>query len=197
MEEIREQGIIIMKNSLIDTNRFRKINRIILVFLLLISAAAASGQESGRSVSGRPVNSINLNLLGRGSNFAVSYERIISVKSYLFITADLGAGYGKEVQLVIDSTYANVKPRYLTLPHHITINIGKGRSFLEIGLGGTAAIGNVFPHYLFYPVAGYRFQPFTSGNMKVRLFVNYVPGSHEDYRNVFFIPFGLCLGYCL
>jgi len=184
-----------MKNSSADSDGIRKIIRIILIFLLLFSSAAASCQESGRSFSNRPLNSINLNLMGRGSNVAVSYERILPV-TFLILSADIGAGYGKELELATDTSETSYKPRYLTLPHHITINIGKGRNFVEIGLGGTASIGNVFPHYLFYPIIGYRFQPLTSGNMKARIFFNYVPGDHGDFRNIYFIPFGICLGYC-
>ena len=179
-----------------DKQKYRISKRIILFILLLNSVAAVSAQEISSSRSARPVNSISLNFLGRGSNVAISYERMFQIQSFLFIAADVGTGYGRELQPIADTTSLNNFPKYMTIPHQISINIGKGRNFLEIGMGGTATIGNVYPHYLFYPVIGYRFQPLTSGNMKVRLFGNFPIGSQEDYRNIFFTPFGLSLGFC-
>jgi hypothetical protein len=155
-----------------------------------------SAQELTIPSSSVPANSINLNLLGRASNVAISYERLFPLMSFLVFAADLGAGYGKQLQLTVDSTNLNEPPKYLTIPHQISFNVGKGRSFLEIGVGGTATIGNVYPHYLFYPVVGYRFQPLTSGNMKVRLYGNLLLVRHEDFRNIFFVPFGISLGFC-
>jgi hypothetical protein len=174
-----------------DNLRNRVLNNALLFILSLNSVIIAEAQENVR-----PMNNVNLNLLGQASNVSVTYERLITVNEYVFISAAAGAGYGRELQLGVDSSNLNGPPRYLTFPHHLSVNIGKSRTFLEIGAGGTFIAGDVYPHYLLYPIAGFRFQPLSGGNMKVRVFGNFFLGNHDNFRNVFFTPFGLSLGYC-
>ena len=170
--------------------------KFIILVLFLVNGLSVSCQESLISASSRPGNSINLNLLGRASSVTLTYERLFPVSEFFLIATDFGGGYGKEIELGIDSTGTNKPPTYLAIPHQVSFNIGKGRSFLEAGIGGTAIIGNVYPHYIWFPVVGYRFQPLSSGNMKVRLYGNFLTVNTDNFRNIFFTPFGLSLGYC-
>jgi hypothetical protein len=143
-----------------------------------------------------PVNSINVDLLGNASLVSVSYERIIKISRNSFLAGKLGVGYGKELLLDYYDTLATEFPVYLSFPHQITFNLGKSRHFIEAGVGGTITIGDVSPHYVPYITAGYRLQPLYAGNVKFRIYGNFLPVNHKNYRNIYFVPFGLSLGLC-
>jgi hypothetical protein len=74
------------------------------------------------------------------------------------------------------------------------LNIGKGRSFGEAGIGGNAGIGNVSPHFIIFLTGGYRLQPLKSGNMSLRIFGNYLIRDPDKLKNIFFVPFGISFG---
>jgi len=83
--------------------------------------------------------------------------------------------------------------KYLTLPHHITGNLGRGKHFLEFELGGTIIYGNTNQNYLIYPIFGYRLHPLNSNKVNFRLFGN-IPFSGLNTEDILFSPFGLSLG---
>ena len=88
-------------------------------------------QNQEEIVDARPLNSINLNLLGDASLISINYERQFLVSPAFILSSKLGLGYNFEFII-----FGNPE-HYLTIPHHITGNIGKGRHFFEFGLGGT------------------------------------------------------------
>jgi len=158
-----------------------------------MSVTILYAQNNNDSTNTRPLNGINLNLLGDASYFSINYERIFLISSSFFLTAKVGLGYNEEFQYGGHSTPLS---KFLTIPHHFTGNIGKGRHFFEFGLGGTLINGNTTQHYIFYPIVGYRLLPLKSNNINFRLFGN-IPywafyGAETD--DIIFIPFGLSFG---
>jgi hypothetical protein len=85
-------------------------------------------------------------------------------------------------------------PVYFTIPANVSFNIGKGRHFAEAGFGSTITIGDVNPHFLYYFTGGYRLQPLKKWNMSLRIFGNYLFNSRENFKNLYFIPFGISFG---
>jgi hypothetical protein len=164
--------------------------RITLISVLAFSIMSVSAQEDSPNAAEIPRNGIFVSILGDGSNVSLNYERLIRINDFIFLTGSLGAGYGK--QLTLTDTIS--KPAYLTIPAHITFNAGKGRHFAEAGFGSTAAIGDVYPHLLYYLTGGYRFQPLNPGNLSIRIYGNWLFNRNAGIRNVYFVPFGISLG---
>jgi hypothetical protein len=86
--------------------------------------------------------------------------------------------------------------KFITLPHSFTINLGKNRHFFEAGLGGTVIIGDTDQNYLFYPTAGYRFQPFSVKKFTFRIFGS-IPFTGTDTDDILYYPVGLSFGMSL
>lgn len=170
--------------------------RIILLLVLFYSTLTIRAQNDERPPVSDPKNSVNIDLLGNATLVGISYERIIKISRNSFLAGKVGVGYGKELLLDYYDTLATKFPVYISLPHQITFNIGKNRNFIEAGAGGTIILGNASPHYVPYFTAGYRFRPLYAGNIKFRIFGNFLPINHKSYRNIFFVPFGMSLGLC-
>jgi len=170
--------------------------RIILLLAFLNFGLIIIAQEDERRPVPNPKNSINADFLGNATLVGVSYERIFKISRNLFLAGKIGTGYGKQLLLDYYDSLATKFPVYLSFPHQITFNIGKNRHFIEAGVGGTVTIGDVSPHYVPYITAGYRLQPLYAGNIKFRVFGNFIPVNHKNYHNIFFMPFGLSLGLC-
>jgi len=151
-----------------------------------------SAQENNTRLQEKPENCVTISLLGDGSNVSLNYERLFPLNSYLFISGRIGTGYGRQLTLNSDSI---AMPIYLSVPAHVTLNAGKGRHYAEIGMGNTITIGNVNPHYLYYVILGYKFYPLTPYNISIRIFGNLLLNNENDFRNIYFVPFGLSLGY--
>jgi hypothetical protein len=152
--------------------------RIIIILILLASETIVNAQNTEESTFTRPKNNIYLNALGVDvSIFSINYERLFLVRSKFFITGELGIGYNKVVEFEVgqwsDAPVINFHGDYLTIPHHITINVGKHKSFFEFGIGGTAIIGNDAPQYYYlYPIIGYRLHPLQSKKVNVRIYAS-------------------------
>ena len=115
----------------------------ILSFILITTRVVLFAQETIESASSRPLNSIYINLLGDASIISFNYERIFLINKTFFISSKLGLGYNEQFQLCIWGP-CSAPERYLTIPHHISLNIGNGRHFFEIGIGGSFKIGEAF-----------------------------------------------------
>jgi hypothetical protein len=164
----------------------------IIILFLVLFPAGLSAQENNPILQEKPKNCVTISLLGNGSNVSLNYERLFPINNYLFISGRLGAGYGRQLTLNSDSI---VMPLYLTIPAHVTINLGKGRHFSEIGMGSTLTIGNVNPHYLYYVIFGYKFYPLKPYNISIKIFGNLLLNNKDDFRSIYFVPFGISLGY--
>lgn len=161
-----------------------------IILLLIGRLLFAQNQED--NIITRPLNNISLNLLGDASLISINYERQILVSPTFIISNKLGFGYNEEFNLCI---FGGCGPpeRYLTIPHHITGNIGKGRHFFEFGLGGTIVNGNTTQPYLVYPIVGYRHLPLEPKKISFRIFAQ-IPFSGRITDDILFIPAGLNLG---
>lgn len=152
-----------------------------------------SAQENSPADNKRPVNCISIGLLGDGANVSLNYERVIFLKKFCFISGKIGAGYGKE--LTRTGPDEPQPPVYLSLPLEVTANLGSRRHFIAAGIGNTVTIGNVSPHYLLYGKIGYRFLPLTKSNISISAFVDIFINKGAEFRNLYFVPFGMGLGY--
>jgi hypothetical protein len=169
--------------------------RIILIIVFAISGTFLFAKNNRDSTDIRPINNINLNICGDASIISLNYERLFLINQNFFITGKLGIGYNQEFQICLFGTCSPPED-YLTIPHHITGNLGKGRHFLEFGLGGTIINGKTNQHYLLYPIVGYRLQPLKSNKVNFRIFGS-IPFTGLETEDILFIPFGLSLGVSL
>lgn len=167
--------------------------KVILVLILLNTDIILFAQNQKELVNTRPLNSISLNLLGDASIISLNYERQFLVSPTFILSSKLGFGYNEEFQLCISGPCSSAPEMYLTVPHHITVNIGKGRHFFEFGLGGTIINGNTTQPYLLYPIVGYRILPLRSNKINIRIF-GLLPFSGLETDDILFIPFGLSIG---
>ena len=167
--------------------------KMILTLLLQVVGTVIFAQNNSDSIIKRPLNNININLWGDASIISINYERIFLISSTFILVSKLGLGYNEEFQLCIFGPCSSSPDKYLTIPHHITGNIGKGRNFFEFGLGGTIINGNTTQNYLLYPIVGYRLNPLNTNKVNFRIF-GQIPFSGLETENILFIPFGLSLG---
>lgn len=166
--------------------------KIILITILLISTTILFAQNHEKIIDIRPLNGINISLSGDASIFSINYERQFLVRPTFILSSKLGLGYNKELRFCIFSS-CTPERTYLTIPHHITGNIGKGIHFFEFGLGGTIIKGNTTQPYLFYPIIGYRILPLKPGKFSFRIF-GQLPFSGLLTDDISFFPFGLSFG---
>ena len=139
--------------------------RLLLTLLLfpLFSNEIVFAQE-------RPLNNISVNFIGDASYISIHYEKLhLKNKSYI-LAYKLGLGYNQEFQLCLFGPCSSPAENYLTIPHHVTANLGTTRSFFEFGLGGTMLFGETAVPYIFYPILGYRFLPLNSNQLNFRLY---------------------------
>lgn len=184
------QLIELFKNNVLKVQTYN-LTRIFLALILLISVSNIDGQNTIDSIKTRPLNSLNINILGDASIFSAHFEKLFPLKGNFLIAGKLGVGYNEELVICV---FGNCSPpeKYFTVPHHITLNYGRKKHFIEVGLGGTLLVGNT-EQYLFYPILGYRFLPLKTNKINFRVFGE-VPISDWEKINVIFIPFGISVG---
>ncbi|PLW98830.1 MAG: hypothetical protein C0593_04690 [Marinilabiliales bacterium] len=164
-----------------------------ILFLILLATIwnVTLAQDSNNHKDTRPLVNLNLNVFGDASVFSINFERQIVLNHTLILSTKLGLGYNQEFLIFDDDP-----EQYFTLPHHLTLNIGKTRHFFEVGIGGTLMPGNIFHPYVLYPIVGYRILPLRTKKINFRVFGE-VPVSGYDNVNVIFVPFGLSIGISL
>ena len=172
---------------------YTAMKKFILFLILIISGKIIFAQDNDDFAVKRPVNSIYINLLGDASIVSINYERILSIDSRVIWTSKLGLGFNERLDFRWPGAPSRPPVYFLTMPHHITGNLGKGRHLFEFGLGGTIIIGNTNFPYLYYPIVGYRILPLRSNKTNFRIYVQ-IPFSGLDPGDVLFIPFGFSLG---
>lgn len=100
------------------------------------------------------------------------------------MSAKLGVGYNEEFNICIYSPCSETH-KYITIPHHITCNLGANKHFFELGLGGTAIKGNTTQPYIFYTIVGYRFQSLEK-KVNFRIYLQYpFSGGETDESYLF------------
>jgi len=157
----------------------------LLLLLLLLFGIEIKAQEKSKfqtekiqSVDDRPLNNISLSLFGDASYISINYEKQYLVAKSYILSAKLGLGYNQEFCISFGSGSCSPVENYLTIPHHFTANIGKRRSFFELGLGGTILYGETSEPYILYPIIGYRFLPMQSNKINFRLY--FLPPPYAD-----------------
>ena len=168
--------------------------RIIIALAFLISGTILFSQDSEEPPFNRPRNNIYINIFaGDASVQSLNYERLFLVKLKSFFTGSLGIGYNKNLDKYEGRLYQISHSQFMTIPHHITMNVGKKRSFFEFGIGGTGLIGDAHQNYYLYPIIGYRFHPVRSINENFRIYISF---PFEGYKNVEFwwFPVGISVG---
>ena len=164
--------------------------RRIIIALLLFNSIFSHSQDSTEPIDTRLLNSIYVNLLGDASIISINYERLLIASPNSFFSSKLGIGYNEEFELCIFGPCSDQK-KFLTIPHHFTVNFGKGKHFFEFGFGGTGIIGNPNQPYVFYPMVGYRLLPKQSKKLHFRIY-GQIPLGEDD--RILFIPIGVSLG---
>jgi hypothetical protein len=144
------------------------VKNILLSALLLITTALAFGQDEHIGIESRPVNNINLSVLGDVSLFGINYERIFFLRPHLALTGRAGTGIFMDLHLF------SSKPadKYIAFPHHFSVLLGQGRHFFESGVGATFLAGyseNTSIKYYLYPIFAYRFLPLKTQKVNLRL----------------------------
>jgi hypothetical protein len=176
-----------------------------LQIVLTLLSIRSFAQDSTEFNIGRPRNSVHLNFLGNASILSLNFERLYLINTTTFLSFNLGVGYNKNNVLGNTLYFMGTTPppleRVLTIPHSITLNIGKRKHFFEGGLGGSTFLGNSNSNYFLFPIIGYRRQPLESALFNFRVFLN-IPlnGGDElngwDESSFLFSPLGLSVGLC-
>ncbi|HMG14378.1 MAG TPA: hypothetical protein VK590_02955 [Saprospiraceae bacterium] len=166
--------------------------RVIFIIILSFPLVFLFAQEK-TGVFNRPNNLIYLDFFGDGSLFSINYERQYFLLPYLFFTGKAGLGYNQNFNLCFFGSCNNPKKDYLTLPYHVTANIGGVRNFFEFGIGGTILGGNSTQYFLSYPILGYRYQAVKPNSFNFRVFFSFPFNGTDDYRFLF-IPIGISVG---
>ncbi len=145
-------------------------------------------QQDNQEPESRPLQSVAFNILGEASGFSFNYERFFVLNDKMLLSAKIGMGVVHEFEFCI---FGNCSPlrTFFTVPHHVTLNLGKRRHFFEIGMGGTLLGG----YYILYPVAGWKIIPEHTGGFYFRLFLEHPIQRPEGVRVIFW-PLGLSLG---
>jgi hypothetical protein len=172
-------------------------NRIIIGLAFLIVGTILAAQDKAESPFDRPRNNVYFNFIGGdGSVISTYYERLFLIRSKYFLEGGLGIGYNKIDDISDAEGNPDLQFKYMTIPHHITINLGKFKNFFEIGLGGTGIFGDVNQNYYLYPMIGYRFQSLESNKVIFRVCAGY-PFYGWENINIWWIPIGVSLGVSL
>ena len=171
----------------------------IISSVLFLFVAITFAQEPNET--SRPLNNVYVNLFGDASMISINYERLHFVSGKVFLAGKLGLGANIESDLS-SSVYPEETGSLTTIPHHITANFGRKRSFFEFGLGGTIITGNIPRHYFMYSIIGYRLHPLQSKKMNFRIY-GQIPISKFEWVEIFpnpgfaYSPLGLSVGISL
>jgi hypothetical protein len=151
------------------------------------------GQKTKEGEENQPSNNIYINLLGDASIISINYERRFYVTPTYFLIGKIGYGYNEEFDLCVLGTCASFE-KYPTIPHHISVNIGKRRHYLEVGIGGTYIGGKADEKYIIYPIAGYRLHPLRKNKINFRIYGEYPLSGDLLREEILFIPIGFSMG---
>ena len=132
------------------------------LFLITLSNISLSNNTL---VAQRPLNNINVNILGNAPIVSMNYERIFPMNQFFMIATQLGLGY--------IPSYNKLKLTYLTVPYNITGNLGKGVYFFEFGIIGAGfyKYKEAFNLISLSPMIGYRYQPVKRRTANFRIYV--------------------------
>ncbi len=168
---------------------------LLLTAVLGVSTASEARAQSDDPLELRPDFIISAGISDGASLASLNFEKLFFLKPDLMLAAGVGFGYNEEFKILSSEP----PTQYFVLPHHVTVNFGKKRSFLELGVGGSLVRGARNNYYLVYPMAGYRYHPFNRPGFSIKAWLYYPFGQKfitED-QEVLFAPVGLSFGIAL
>ena len=182
-----------MDNDIVtESNMSDRMNRVLLVLFLTFSTAGAYSQDTDTVQKWRSDFIISANIAGDASILSLGFDKFFFLKPALTLSAKVGFGFNQEFQI-----FSSEPPNsYFILPHHLTCNFGRNRSFLELGVGASWVTGNRDNYYPVYPILGYRYHPFKNPGFSFRVWV-YYPLGQKNFFNwdvIMMIPYGLSFG---
>ena len=92
------------------------------------------------------MNAIFWSVGGGTTYMSFEYERMFGRDNSFFLSA--GAGFG--------TALSDDEAKYTTLPFHFSVNLGRGSSFLECGVGMTMLLDHPERDGISYVILGYR-----------------------------------------
>lgn len=166
----------------------------LLIFFTVFTVFTASeleGQVKDSLENKRPGLIPSVIVGGNLSIISLDLEKLFYIKPFFILGTGIGMGFTGNF------TPFNEEPdqAYFTLPLHLTGNFGKGRSFAEIGMGGTLLAGGGESIYLFYPMLGYRLLPLKSRKFSFRVWFYYPFG--QEVPDLLTGGFGASFGLAL
>lgn len=159
-----------------------------LALLLLLGRATA--QTAGSTVADFPRHALFVNFFGDASLLSVNYERLYTLHPNLLLSAKFGLGFNRDLQLCMIGP-CETPETFTTVPHHLTLNLGTEKHFLEMGIGASLVTQVAVEAYVVYPILGYRYLPTSSGKRNFRIY-GFIPRS-----GVFAWDYKLGLGFSL
>ena len=159
-----------------------------LVFIFLLPLAFIYSQEEALPDTRRSDFTLSLNMVGDLSFFSLGFEKLFFVKPSMMIAGKVGLGFNTEFDLS-----DNPSDTYFVLPHHLTANYGKRKSFLEFGIGASFITKSQYSGYFVYPMLGYRLHPFKNPGFSFRAWLFFPIGqsSKVEELNILLVPYGL------
>ena len=142
----------------------------------------------------RPRNTCSLGLFGDASFLSLNYERIFLINRTLFISGKIGLGINPYLSL---GGFTGPSHLYslISIPHHLTFNIGRGLHYFEFGIGGTIDPGSYYEqNYILYPIVGYRIHPEKETGISFRIY-GHPRKFDRGGQEWLLLPFGLSVGY--
>ena len=132
---------------------------VVITFIISTSVAFSQNDMSNPYLEKR--NNIDVTLFGQGWGISANYSRILIVQPKYFLNTSIGIG---SLPFLGGTTF----------PHQLTLNFGKSKSFLEVGIGGTywrgTDMGEKASSYNLSPVLGWR--KHFGNNITFRLYSN-------------------------
>ena len=166
-----------------------------LSFLLVLSFAGMHAQEGDSIVERRPDFNLSMIIAGDASVIALGLEKLFFIKPAVTLAGKLGFGTNQEFNLFGSDPPIN----YIVLWQNFTANFGRGRSFLECGLGGALLTGGPEMHYVVYPLLGYRFHPFKTARVSFKAWLYFPYNKVYNFSNndLILLPYGMSVGIAL
>ncbi len=173
--------------------------KIILLSFLLLLIFESHAQRYDYMYN-RKRNIFSFDIGGRTMFWSMNYERLFMPRERTFIMTTVGISY-----FIFPKLFSESNEEFaMYFPHGISFNLGKYKSYLEIGFHGSYVIDyfealgklNKMRGYLLSPILGYRHMGF-KGGFVFKGFVallNYIPITGESDFKLAPYP-GMSVGY--
>lgn len=122
---------------------------------MMLTEIQLTAQKPVDSLS-KPLNNFSVNLLGEASVASLNLERLFPLGKIIILAGKVGLGAEVDYCGLIHCEENYSAKLAVTIPHHFTINIGKNKSFFEIGYAGTYLLWDYEPKYNPTALIGFR-----------------------------------------